>query len=92
MKRKEDFDLPMWLEEGLCQLIQSEVHPSLQGYFTLDIAGKVTRYPVEELWNDLSSCKDVRTAYLQAYRETRGVYASYYLLNLAKIGIIVIYG
>ena len=83
MKRKEDFDLPMWLEEGLCQLIQSEIHPSLQQYFTEDISGKVTLYPLEELWNDLSSCEDVRIAYLQAYRETRALVAA-----IGKSGVI----
>ena len=30
MKRKETCDVPMWLEEGLCQLIQSELCPALQ--------------------------------------------------------------
>ena len=83
MKRKEDFDLPMWLEEGLCQLIQSEVYPSLQWYFTEDIVGKVPRYPLEELWNDLSSCEDARTAYLQAYRETIALMAA-----IGKSGVI----
>jgi len=76
MKRKEDFDLPMWLEEGLCQLIQSEVHPSLQRYFTEDIDGKVTWCPLEDLWNDLYSCEDVRAAYLQAYRDTKALVAA----------------
>ena len=71
MKRKEEVDVPMWLEEGLCQLIQSEVHSSLRHKWGTDIAATSDWYNLEDLWNDLSSCEDVRTAYLQAYNETK---------------------
>jgi hypothetical protein len=70
MRRKESMDVPMWLEEGLCQLIQSEVNPSLQVKWAEDIARTTKWYPLQDLWNDLSSCEDVNTAYLQAYKET----------------------
>jgi len=71
MKRKEELDLPMWLEEGLCQLIQSEVHPSLQQSRAERITKIKKWYGWEELWNDFSSCDDANTAYLQAYKEVR---------------------
>ncbi|MBI5591726.1 MAG: hypothetical protein HY881_14725 [Deltaproteobacteria bacterium] len=71
MKRKKDLDVPMWIEEGLCQLIQSEVHPYLYHKLSEDIAKTTRWYDFEELWNDLSSCTDTTTAYLQAYKETK---------------------
>jgi hypothetical protein len=73
VKRKEEQDVPMWLEEGLAQFIDSEMYPPL----TQRRAGKIARitkwYDREEMWNDLSSCEDVTTAYLQAYKETRAL-------------------
>lgn len=71
MRRQLQQDVPMWLEEGLCQLIQSEVNPSLQQSFSERIAGITGWYRLEELWNDLSSCSDPAKGYLQAYKETR---------------------
>jgi hypothetical protein len=71
MKRKEQMDVPMCLEEGLCQLIQSEVNPSLQFEFANDIIRTTKWYDLKDLWNDLSSCNDIKIAYLQAYKETK---------------------
>jgi hypothetical protein len=71
MKRKETGDVPMWLEEGLCQFIESELCLSLQQ----SRIGRITKvakwYDWEELWNDLSSCEDANIAYLQAYKGIR---------------------
>jgi len=52
-------------------LIQSEVHPSLQQSRAERITKIKKWYDWEELWNDLSSCDDANTAYLQAYKEIR---------------------
>jgi hypothetical protein len=71
MKRKEKLDVPMWLEEGLCQLIQCEVYPACQAEFDKGIACITEWYPLDDLWNDLSACEDVNKAYLQAYNEAR---------------------
>jgi len=73
MKRKESLDLPLWLEEGLCQLIQSEVNPSLQAKWTGDIAATTVWFRLEDLWNDLSDCEDEIKGYLQAYKVTKSV-------------------
>jgi hypothetical protein len=73
MKRKENFDVPLWLEEGLCQMISSEVNPSFRAKWAGEIAGTSTWYPLEDLWNDLSGCGDATRGYLQAYKETRAV-------------------
>jgi hypothetical protein len=73
MKRKQRRDVPMWLEEGLCQVIQSELSPSLQKRLTEKIARTGAWYEPEELWDDLSFCEDVGRAYLQAYRETKAL-------------------
>lgn len=66
MKRKEERDVPMWLEEGLCQLMDSAVYPPLQERRTQRIAQTAEWCDGEDLWNDLSSGKDVNKAYLQA--------------------------
>lgn len=71
MKRKENRDVPMWLEEGLCQLIQSELCVSLQQKFAEQIEATTNWLNPDDLWNDLSSCVNVQTAYLQAYRDTK---------------------
>jgi hypothetical protein len=73
MKRKQELDVPMWLEEGICQLIDSELYPSLQQRRAEKIAGVTKWYDWGDLWNDLSSCDDPVTAYLQAYRETKAL-------------------
>ena len=39
MKRKENRDVPMWLEEGLGTLIMTDVSPSFKARFAKDIAG-----------------------------------------------------
>ena len=70
MKRREGLDLPMWLEEGLCQLIQGEINPPFRQRLDEQVAGTTEWYDPNELWNDLSSCRDVKTAYLQAYRDS----------------------
>ncbi len=73
MKLKENLDVPMWLEEGLCQVIQSEVSPSFAAG-RADGIGKTTEwYPLEDLWNDLSSCGDESKGYLQAYKVTKAI-------------------
>lgn len=71
MKRKEVRDVPMWVEEGLCQFIESELCLSLQESRAERITEITKWYDREELWNDLSSCDDASIAYLQAYKEIR---------------------
>lgn len=71
MKRKQGLDVPMWLEEGLCQLIDSELYPPLQQRRAEKIVKTTKWYDWKELWNDLSSCDDPTIAYLQAYKETK---------------------
>lgn len=71
MKRKEELDMPMWLEEGLCQLIQCEVNPACLPEFDKGIACTTEWYSLDDMWNDLSACEDVNRAYLQAYKEAR---------------------
>jgi hypothetical protein len=63
--------VPRWLEEGLCQLVQSDIYPRLHCKFAEDIANTTRWYDLADLWNDLSSCNDIKTAYLQAYKETK---------------------
>jgi hypothetical protein len=75
MKRKENLDVPLWLEEGLCQVIQSEVSPSLAAGWADEIAKTVEWYAIEDLWNDLSACGDERKGYLQAFKETKAIVA-----------------
>lgn len=71
MKRKEKRDLPMWLEEGLCQMIQGEFDLAFRRKLDERISGTTTRYNPAELWDDLSDCRDVPAAYMEAYRHTR---------------------
>jgi len=73
MKRKESGDLPLWLEEGLCQLVSSEVNPSFAVKWDEEITEVDTWHPLEDLWNDLSACENATIGYLQAYKETRDV-------------------
>jgi len=76
MKRQENLDVPMWLEEGLCQFIESEVYPAARHNHTEEITRISNGYERETLWNDLSACDDPETAYLQAYKETRTILES----------------
>jgi len=76
MTRKEKRDVPLWLEEGLCQVINSEIYPPLRQSCAERIDGAAKWYDREELWNDLSSCEEVNTAYLQAYKETKSLLAA----------------
>ena len=69
--RKQNLDMPMWLEEGLCQLMECEVHPSIEDKFIKSINEISQWYDLEDLWNDLSSCSDTNSAYLQAYFATQ---------------------
>ncbi len=69
MKRKERQDVPMWLEEGLGMLIMSEVSPALHAKFAGSIAGITEWCDSEAMWHDLSHCRDVDKAYIQAYKE-----------------------
>ncbi|MGD9210011.1 MAG: hypothetical protein PVI90_04515 [Desulfobacteraceae bacterium] len=71
MKRKENLDVPMWLEEGLGIVIMTEVNPGLQKIFEERIAQTTKWYFLDEIRNDLSDCKDSNRAYLQAYNETK---------------------
>ena len=73
MKRKENLDVPLWLEEGLCQVIQGEVSPSFATKCAREIARTTEWYILEDLWNDLSACGDESKGYLQAYKETRAI-------------------
>lgn len=71
MKRRENLDVPMWLEEGLCLFIESEFYPTIRKKRAEEIAKRSKWYDLDVLWNDLSACDDPETAYLQAYKETR---------------------
>jgi hypothetical protein len=73
MKRKAERDVPMWLEEGLAQIMDSEMCPPLSERRAGKIARITKWYDREEMWNDLSSCEDPATAYLQAYKETKAL-------------------
>jgi hypothetical protein len=75
MKRKENLDVPLWLEEGLCQVIQSEVSPSFAARQSDEIAKTTEWYALGDLWNDLSACGDERKGYLQAFKETKAIVA-----------------
>jgi len=70
---KEELDVPMWLEEGLGILIMTEVRPSLKAEFGEKIFRTTNWYSLENIWNDLSGCEDADKAYLQAYKETKGL-------------------
>lgn len=70
-KRRENLDLPMWLEEGLCQLMECQTHPSVRERFAERCSALSSWYDLEGLWNDLSSCPDRSGAYLQAYQVTQ---------------------
>lgn len=61
----------MWLEEGLCQVIQGALHPAFRCRCLERMADISDWYDLDELWNDLSACEDVDKAYLQAYGRTR---------------------
>lgn len=69
MQRREKQDVPMWLEEGICQIIQADINPSLQNTRVESIGHIKKWYGLEELYNDLSCCEDTKKAYLQAYKE-----------------------
>jgi hypothetical protein len=71
MQRKEELDVPMWLEEGLCQLIQCEVNPACRVEFAKGTACITEWCALNDMWNDLSACADVNSAYLQAYRAVK---------------------
>ncbi len=74
MKRRENLDVPMWLEEGLATVVMTEVNPSSHMGFEQRMTGPTGRwYSLEDMWDDLSSCDDVEKAYLQAYKETRAL-------------------
>lgn len=70
MKRKEEQGLPMWLEEGLCQVIQGDLDPDFRRRCLERMVEISEWYELDELWNDLSACENVATAYLQAYGQT----------------------
>ncbi len=72
MKRKENHDVPMWLEEGLAMLIMTDVTPNFQAGFVKDIF-RADGYSLEDMWNDLAGCEDQDKAYLQAYKETKAL-------------------
>jgi hypothetical protein len=73
MKRREERDVPMWLEEGICQLVGGEVCDCLDERRLDGIVGTTDWYDWEDLWNDLSSCEDVDKAYLQAFEKVRAL-------------------
>ena len=67
MTRKMTHDLPMWFEEGLCQVIQCELDTQFHENLLQCFQETSTWYSLEQLWNDLSAAPDVKTAYRQAY-------------------------
>lgn len=73
MKRKENLDVPMWLEEGLATVVMTEVYPSLRTRFEEYISLSTTWYSLEDMYDDISSCEDPDKAYLQAYKETKSL-------------------
>jgi hypothetical protein len=73
MKRKENLDVPMWLEEGLATVVMSEVYPSLRTKFEERISLSTAWYPLVDMYDDLSSCDEPDKAYLQAYKETKAL-------------------
>lgn len=72
-KRRENMDVPMWLEEGLGEIIMTEISPSYLVWFDKRIAEMTEWYRLEEIWNDLAGCEDVDRAYLQAYKEAKAL-------------------
>jgi hypothetical protein len=77
MERKQNMDLPMWFEEGLCQVIQCEVDTQLLHILTGQLQSIKKWYSFEDLWNDLSACDDVKTAYLQAFMAMKHLFERY---------------
>lgn len=73
LKRRENRDVPMWLEEGLGQIIMTEIASRYCAWFDERIAGITEWYCLEEMWNDLTGCDDVDRAYVQAYKETKNI-------------------
>lgn len=73
MKRKENLDVPMWLEEGLAIVVMTEVCPFLRTRLEERISLATAWYSLEDMCDDLSSCDDPSKAYLQAYKETKGL-------------------
>lgn len=74
----------MWLEEGLCQLIQSEVCSSFRDKLATDIATTSLWYAVSDLWNDLSAHDDVKTDLLLIYRSSFRTYEKYKVFSPDK--------
>jgi hypothetical protein len=71
MKRKENGDVPMWLEEGIGTVIMAEISPTLEKTFAERIVETSEWYSLEDMWHDLAGCENVDRAYLQAYKEAR---------------------
>jgi len=69
MTRRINNDLPMWLEEGICQIVQADLNPQYKVLFNQQIEANQIWYKQVDLWDDLSSCNDVPKAYLQGYRD-----------------------
>jgi hypothetical protein len=76
LRRRDLGDLPMWVEEGLCQVVECAVDGD-----QADRLREQARY-VEEwlsfevLWNDLAACPNRRLGYLQAYHAVRALIAA----------------
>lgn len=85
MRRKEEQDLPMWLEEGLCQVIQGALDPVFQHRCAARLTEISKWFDPDALWNDLSACEDVAAAYLQAYRQTLTLLETYGKAELLRL-------
>lgn len=85
MKRQAEQGLPMWLEEGICQVIQGELDPAFRDKCLKQTDQLRDWYDLEELWNDLSSCADVDRAYLQAYQQTQALIEFYGKAEMTRL-------
>lgn len=77
MRRRQENDLPMWVEEGLCVVVQAACRKAALGFCTKDGPAAASRYAISALWNDLSDCPDRDAAYAQAYAMVRAVIGTY---------------
>lgn len=91
MRRRELGDLPMWVEEGLCQVVECELDADLAGGLQERIRETRKRLDFEDLWDDLSFCEEAELAYLQAYQaiqELLRIRGKEYLLELLSMNAV----
>lgn len=77
MRRRQENDLPMWVEEGVCVVVQAACRETVPAYCTKYGPAAAGRYAISALWNDLSDCPDRDAAYAQAYALVRAVIGTY---------------